>query len=169
MQKLLTSVIAVTTILTSASLASANPNHSSINSNDSTLISQSLSCGLVETFGNRFQPQLLNLINGQVAGQTKKINRRKKLRINHVEGISFSQCRMNIGLNVTLKRKIRRDAHGTVKMTGNLTSFDPNQRRVCYSNLKINSVKLSRTLKLGEKVYQWAANKALPNRGCFDI
>jgi hypothetical protein len=130
-------------------------------------LSQSINCPQLEQFGRIFQSQLLTEINRRVAGETHRINRRKSLRINRIQDISFSGCRVTVRANVTLKRKIRRDAHGTVTMRGNVTSFNPAAQRVCYSNVQVTNVNLSRTLRIGERFYRWVANKVLPNGGCL--
>lgn len=130
---------------------------------------RSLDCNQVETLGNRYDAQLLNAVNHKVAGQTHRINRRKKLRINQVEAIQFNGCRMKVKANVTLKRKVRRDAHGTVKMQARVTALDLAQRKICYDKVQVTDVKLSRTLRIGERVYQWVANMVLPNRGCYTM
>jgi hypothetical protein len=128
---------------------------------------QALDCGSVEEFGNNFSNIILNQVNNRVAGTSKRINRRKTLRINRVESLSFSGCTVYTKANVTLKRKIRRDAHGHVRMKATVSSFNGN--RVCLRSPRVTSVSLSRTLKIGEAVYRWVANKILPQSICFNI
>lgn len=130
---------------------------------------QSLNCAQVQNLGTRYNDQLLNAVNGKVAGKTHRINRRKKLRINRVDAVQFNGCRMNVRANVTLKRKIRRDAHGTVKMRARVSSLDLAQRKICYDSARVTDVNLSRTLGIGERVYKWVANIVLPNRGCYTL
>ncbi|WP_299405818.1 hypothetical protein [Acaryochloris sp. IP29b_bin.148] len=130
---------------------------------------RSLDCHQVETLGRRYESQLLSAVNGKVAGKTHRINRRKKLRINQVKSIAFDGCRMKVNAHVTLKRKVRRDAHGTVKMKARITSFSLARGKVCYDEARVTDVSLSRTLKVGERVYKWVANMVLPNRGCYTI
>ena len=76
---------------------------------------------------------------------------------------------MKVRANVTLKRKVRRDAHGTVKMQARVSSLDLAQRKICYDSARVTDVNLSRTLGIGERVYKWVANIVLPNRGCYTL
>ena len=132
-------------------------------------VAQSLDCQQLEQFGRAFQPQLLAAINSNVAGTSYEINRRKDLEIHQVEGISFDGCRVTTQVRVTLERKIRRDAHGVVTLRGDVASFSPATRQVCYRNAKVINVNLSRTLRIGEGFYKWVANKVLPDGGCLGL
>lgn len=128
-----------------------------------------INCSAVESFGNSFQSQILSEINKGVAGQSYKINKRKSLVIHKVETVSFDGCRIKANTKVTLKRKIRRDAHGNVKIRADITDFNLASKRLCYKNAKVTDVDLSRTLGIGEAVYKWVANKALPDGKCISI
>lgn len=126
-----------------------------------------LNCRVVEALGNGLQSEILTELNNHLAGERERISRRKELQINHIENVSFDGCRMTTTVNVTLERKIRRDAHGTVQVGADITSFNLPNRQLCYGNARVTNVNLSRTLKIGEAVYQWVANAVLPNSGCF--
>jgi hypothetical protein len=133
------------------------------------LSSAAIDCNAVESLGNNFQSQILSEINKGVAGKSYKINRRKTLIIHRVETVSFDGCRIQAKTKVTLKRKVRRDAHGNVKIRADITSFNLASKRLCYGNAKVTDVNLSRTLRIGEAVYKWVANKVLPNGKCINI
>lgn len=107
----------------------------------------------------------LNLINSQVAGYSYKISDRKTLVINSVQSVSGTECHINAVANVTLKRKLRRDAHGTVSMKGDV--YLGNGLKLCIANPRVTDVSLSNTLEIGESIYQWVANKVLPNDLCL--
>jgi hypothetical protein len=126
-----------------------------------------LNCRVVETLGNSLQSQILTELNNHLAGQRERINRRKELQINHIENVAFNGCRMTTTVNVTLKRKIRRDAHGTVQVGADITTLNIPNRQLCYNNARVSNINLSRTLIIGETVYKWVANAILPNNGCF--
>jgi hypothetical protein len=126
-----------------------------------------LNCRVVEALGNSLQSEILTELNNNLAGQRERINRRKELQINHIENVSFNGCRMTTTVNVTLERKIRRDAHGTVQVGADITSLNIPNRQLCYNNARVSNVNLSRTLRIGETVYKWVANAILPNSGCF--
>lgn len=128
-----------------------------------------LNCSAIESFGNTFNSALVNQANSRIAGTSYRINRRKTLKIHELRHLDFRGCRVNMTTNVTLKRKIRRDAHGTVKLSADISSVDLAGKKVCYTNARVTDVDLSRTLGIGESVYQWVANRALPNGGCFDL
>lgn len=159
---LLTSLITATTILTTVFPASAESFKPGINNSNQYLIAAN-NCNVLESV----QPLILNAVNNNVAGYSHRINRRKRLVINHLKDISFNGCRVNIAMDVTLKRKIRRDARGTVKMRADITDFSFVDKRLCYQNARVTDVNLSRTLSIGEAAYKWVANKALPNGQCL--
>lgn len=132
------------------------------------LIAQrSLDCNAVESLGNLLLPVVSSEINNRVAGTSHVINNRKTLKINRVNNIAFKGCKVSLDLDVVLQRKIRRDAAGTIKMSGDISSFDLGKREICYRNAGISSVSLSRTLGIGESFYKWVGNKALPNSDCL--
>ena len=133
-----------------------------------TLIAQSLPCNQLEVFFNAFRPQILEQINTEVSGASHRISRRKRLIIHRVDSIRLEGCRMTAVVNVTLKRKVRRDAHGTVTVRANI-SANPAARQVCYRNPHVADVSLSRTLGIGERFYAWVANKVLPAGDCINL
>ncbi|MEM7579935.1 MAG: hypothetical protein AAF316_08785 [Cyanobacteria bacterium P01_A01_bin.80] len=128
-----------------------------------------INCNAVETFGNAYKSQILTKIHDGVKGKSYKINRRKTLKIHGVKSISFDKCRIRVATSVTLKRKVRRDASGTVKLRTDITSFNLPAKRICYKNARVTDVNLSRTLGIGEAIYKWVANKALPNNKCITL
>ena len=161
---LLTSLITATTILTSVLPAYAEPYKPGIDDSTQYLIAVN-NCNALESL----QSLILRKVNSNIAGQSYRINRRKRLLIHHLKDISFKGCSMNLEMDVTLKRKIRRDAHGTVKMRADITYFSFFGRQLCYHNAKVTDVNLSRTLGIGEAAYKWVANKALPNGQCLSF
>lgn len=104
------------------------------------------------------------VINTQVKGFSYKISDRKRLVVNGVESVSGSNCNIRAKLDVTLKRKIRRDAHGDVTVKGTLALRNG---KICIVNTSVADVDLSNTLNLGESVYKLVANKAMPKNLCF--
>lgn len=104
------------------------------------------------------------IINNEVKGFSYKISDRKRLVVNGVESISGSNCNIRAKLDVTLKRKIRRDAHGDVTVKGTLALRNG---KICIVNTSVADVDLSNTLNLGESVYKLVANKAMPKNLCF--
>ena len=126
---------------------------------------QTLDCNEVESEGNNASAVLVALLNSEVAGTTRRINRRKTLRINEVRELTFDGCRATVVAHVTLTRKIRRNAHGTVRVTANVTSFSGTE--VCLSNTQLRSINVSNTLRFGEAVYRWIANKIIPDNHCL--
>ncbi|MEO0934386.1 MAG: hypothetical protein AAFY21_11730 [Cyanobacteria bacterium J06641_2] len=159
---LLTYLITATTILTPVLPASAEPYKPGIDDSTQYLIAAN-NCNALESL----QPLILRKVNNNVAGQSHRISRRKRLVINHLKDISFNGCSMNIEMDVTLKRKFRRDAHGTVKVRADITNFS--YKQLCYQNAKVTDVNLSRTLRIGEAAYKWVANKVLPNGQCLSV
>lgn len=155
-------------IATAATLLGMGLGTPAASARPSALIAQSgLNCSVVESLGTALSPSILNEVNTRVSGESYRINRRKTLVLHRANAVSFDGCRMTVGLDVTLKRRVRRDAHGTVTLRGNISSFNLPRREVCYANLTVADVSLSRTLRIGEGAYRWAANRALPNSGCL--
>ena len=126
-----------------------------------------ISCNTVASYGNYYRYNIVTILNNRMAGASYRYNRRKSLRINGVETISFSGCRMIARVNVTLKRKIRRDAHGIVGIQADITSLNLNNFQFCYDNARVTNVNLSNTLRIGESAYQWMANNLFSNSSCF--
>lgn len=117
----------------------------------------------------RFISQL-NLI---AAGKSYKINRRKTLHIKRITGIQNLQnrgayCRITAKVDVKLRRKVRRNAHGYIKVRGDLkVEIRSGKLVACIINNKLTQVKLSHTLKIGERFYRRIANKAIPKSKCI--
>lgn len=132
-----------------------NPAHAAVN------------CNQVERLGNSASSFIRQQINQSVGGTSTRINRRKTLVIHGVNRVSFRGCQLRATLGVTLKRKIRRNAVGTVKITANVNSFSAG--RVCLTRVRVRDVDVSRTGIIGESFYRMAANKAIKNNQCFRI
>lgn len=126
-----------------------------------------VSCRVVEAFGNALQDQILTQVNQVAAGHSHRINKRKSLKIHSVDSVSFTGCDVLIRSNVTLKRKVRRDAHGNVNLRAKVVRFEDDE--VCIAEPKVTSVNLSRTLGVGERAYKWVANRTLPGTQCFTL
>lgn len=126
-----------------------------------------LDCRLVESVGNARSASILASLNTAVAGQENRINRRKTLVIHSVERVWFDGCRMRAVQNVTLKRRVRADAHGTVQIGADITRANLRTGEVCYESASVEDVSLSRTLGIGEAVYRWVANRTFPDDGCM--
>lgn len=126
-----------------------------------------IDCNLVQALGNASSNLILQQLNAQVAGSSTRINRRKTLVIHGARDVSFRGCQLRSTIGVTLKRKIRRNAVGTVKITANVSSF--NGRRVCLTGVRVKNVDVSRTGVIGESIYRMAANIAIKNNQCFNL
>ncbi len=122
-------------------------------------------CNAVSLIGNAIAGTIQREMNNQVAGMSHRISRRKTLNIHGMNGVKFNGCTVYTSMKVTLKRKIRRNAHGNVSIKAKVSSFSAN--RVCLSDVKVTKVNLSRTLRIGEGFYKLAANKAIQNNQCF--
>ena len=130
-------------------------------------VSNAQDCVTTEREGNRYAPLIIAQINAYAAGESYTISRRKKLYINRINSISFEGCRVTIVANVTLKRRIRRDATGNATITATVSSYSLSN--FCLQNPKLDKLKLSNTLRIGEGFYKWIANKVVPNNHCYDL
>ncbi|MEM9213230.1 MAG: hypothetical protein AAGD25_02690 [Cyanobacteria bacterium P01_F01_bin.150] len=161
MKKILSALTTASLLMVSLESAIAHPQPST------SLAQKSLDCSIVENLGNSLDAEILAQVNERVSGESHRISKRKKLIINQVESVSFQACELTIELDATLKRKIRQNAHGTITLRSTIDSFNLPEREVCYTDLRVSNVSLSRTLNIGERVYEWAANRALPDSGCL--
>ena len=126
-----------------------------------------LDCRVVEAVGNDHKAQIIAGLNDTVAGLEKEINRRKTMRIESVEDIAFDGCKVVTTARIELGRKIRRDAEGTAKVVGRVASLSLRDRLLCFEkHPKIASINLSHTTEVGEKMYEWVANKINPVDKC---
>lgn len=124
-------------------------------------------CAQVNRLGPTFAPQVQERLNAELSGSDFGISRRKTLRINSVPSVRVGNCRIIMNLGVTLLRKFRRDANGTVRLSSTVRSIS--ETSACLSQITVDDVNVSNTLKIGEKVYRLVANRVIPNNRCFAI
>ena len=129
-----------------------------------------INCTFVENYGNASKAQILEQINNSVAGLEYKVGvtNLKKLKIKEAKNIAFDGCKVTLELRVTLKRKVRRDAKGTIFVTGTIHKAQfYGLKHIMVKNAKVDQIRLSRTLRIGEKFYKWAANRTFPKNQRF--
>ena len=126
-----------------------------------------VNCNTVDVLGNAAASFITDQINDEIGGTTTRINSRKSLKIHYAHNLSFDGCKLKMKLRVKLKRKVRRDAVGNIRMSARVSSFS--RTRVCVRNAKVEGVNLSHTTSLGEAVYRMVANQSLPNNTCYDL
>lgn len=142
----------------------------------SSIHAQGLNCRIVQQFGNepRINATILEQINRSAAGSTYNgLTKLKKLEIKEIESIHFEGCKAIAVVRVVLHRKVRRNAKGRATITGEVVSANnllgsSGRRSVCISNAKVEKLKLSNTLRFGEKFYAWVANKVFPKNQCYE-
>ena len=123
-------------------------------------------CRLIEGAGNAMKASILAEMNRTTMGASYKVNKRKTMVINKIESIHFEGCKVIAKANVTLKRKIRRNARGTVIIKADVDKYT--KTRICLKNQKLDKIKLGSTLRVGEGFYKWIANKVIPNNVCYN-
>ncbi|AKA34516.1 hypothetical protein [Flagellimonas lutaonensis] len=138
-----------------------------------------INCNFVQSYGNASKSKILEQINGLVAGAQYDVGATnlKKLEIKEAKNITFNGCKVTLELRVKLKRlelrvklkrKVRRDATGTIIVTGNVHKAQLyGAKYILVKNAKVDKVRLSKTLRIGERFYKWAANRAFPNNQKF--
>ena len=124
-----------------------------------------LDCRVVESLGNHLRPQIVRGLDAQIAGHEQRISRRKTLVVHGTRSLGLRGCYLDARFDVTLKRKIRRNAHGHVRIEAKVV--EAGRDHLCLSEVRVTEVNLSRTLRIGEAVYRGVANRAIPNRQCF--
>lgn len=100
----------------------------------------------------------------------------KRLRGQGLRSLSFDGCRIEIVAEVTLERRIRRNAHGTVTLSGDmsLSLWDDGggdtYLQVCIDDPRVTDVDLSRSTPIAEGIYRRAFDQKLRDGGsiCTD-
>lgn len=126
-----------------------------------------LDCRVVERIGTDHAEALLAQLNEDYAGLEREINRRKTLRIQSIDAIRFEGCQVTTDATVTLERRIRRDAGGNTRVVGRVESISLRDGTLCFArHPKVTRMALSNTADIGERVYEWVANKIHPVDKC---
>lgn len=141
-----------------------------------TLKAQSLDCRLIERLGNHpdVNPEILRQINEQAANtEYKGMTNLKTIKIKEIESVRFEGCKIIAIARVVIDRKVRKNAKGTIEIRADVVSVKnllstTETKSICVKNAKIKNVNVSNTLKIGEKFYEWAANKIFPNNQCYE-
>ncbi len=132
-------------------------------------------CEIVETAGNapQMNARILADVNRDYAGRTERYNRRKSFVLNQATAITFTGCKMRMRFDAEMKRKIRRDASGTIDVVATMRNFRfaSNSRpgRACVKDAKVHDVSLRNTLRIGEFFYEKIANWFMEKPTCFDL
>lgn len=130
-------------------------------------------CTIVQGFGRAQNAVIKAEIDRLYAGFSYHVNKRKSVVIDHVESVTFNGCDMRIKLAGAVKRKIRRDAAGSFYVDAVMKNARldlPNRSgRGCVKDARIDKVRLSNTLRLGEAFYRKVANRFVEHNVCFDM
>jgi len=112
-------------------------------------------------------PMLENL-NKEYKDYTHKISRRKKLIVKKISSVCLKfdngRPKVVIKVDVKLSRKFRRDGNGHIDIIAEL-KFDGDY--ACLYNSKLKTLKLSRTLRIGEHIYKSFAGQVIKDNTCF--
>lgn len=124
-----------------------------------------LTCNEIELVTAFARSEVLAELNSRIAGEEYRINSRKRLVIHGVNDVQVQGCEITVITQLTLKRRIRRDAHGTVtaRATVSVNSLGSNTFDVSFDNVRVTDVSLSHMLEIGEAIYRWFANRAPSN------
>ena len=132
-------------------------------------------CEIVEIAGNKpdMNARILADVNRDYAGRTERISRRKSFVLNRATAITFTGCKMRMRFDAEMKRRIRRDASGTVDVVATMRNFRfasaSRPGRACVRDAKVDDVSLSNTLRIGEFFYAKVANWFMEKPTCFDL
>lgn len=96
-----------------------------------------------------------------------EINRRKTLVTHRATTLETRGCDAWITVDATMRRKIRRDAHGTLILRANLHSISSNY--ICLRNPEVKQVHLSNLGMIGEGFYKRRGNRGLPDEMCVSF
>jgi hypothetical protein len=99
---------------------------------------------------------VLIIVNAELSGYEHEISKNKTLVLNSFESVTGDECEVVIEANVTMKRKLRKDAHGTMILEGTL---DTSGGQLCSVDTHVTDFSLSHTLGPGEWFYEKLAGK----------
>lgn len=134
--------------------------------------SAQINCTFVENYGNAKKASVLEQVNNEVAGAVYDVGATnlKKLKIKRAKNIFFDGCKVTVELEVELERKVRRDAEGTIFVSG--TVYEAKlygDKHIKIKNASVDKVRLGRTLRIGEAFYKWVADRTFPSKQTFRI
>ncbi len=131
----------------------------------------SLDCRAVEAIGNAMRDEVITAIERDLAGEPIEISRRKTLHLLGVDEVRFQGCRLRAKVLIDLERKIRRDAGGHAWVSGTVQSYGLRpQPWVCLDRKpQVDSVEVSHTANLGERLYARIAQRTLAPDRCFPV
>ena len=126
---------------------------------------QFLTCAQIELASQIEYDAILAALEAKVAGQEIRLNRRKTIRIDGIEGFyTDNDCNLTVVVQVTLKRKWLRDVHGTITVRGHITEakVDCPWLDLSFDNIHVTDVELSHIGEFREWIFRNIANRVLP-------
>ena len=162
-------------VVTSASVAVALGSTAANAQDERDLSDDRVFCAIVQGVGNdpARNAQILVDINRDYAGMTERISRRKSFTLTRATELTFTGCKMRIRFDAEMRRKIRRDASGTVDVVATMRNLRFNAAtrtgRACVKDAAVDDVTLSNTLRIGEFSYKTIANRVMEKPTCFDL
>jgi hypothetical protein len=106
-------------------------------------------------------------LDDEIAGYEHRINSRKRLVIHGIASVEngHGDCEIKVVADVTIKRKWRRDAHGTVTLHArvDVDQVEPNTIEIVFTDVRVTDVLLSHLTEIGEAFYRWVGNIILPD------
>ncbi len=132
-----------------------------------------LTCQQIQEKVNNHAESFRAGLDAAIGGHSHKLGPLKSLVIKSVDsfGDGGGDCKVSAVLQVKLKRKIRRDANGTITMSARLSANEtsPGSLDVTLTELHAENVALSNTMKIGENAYMLALNVLLPSSRPFHV
>jgi hypothetical protein len=131
-----------------------------------------LTCVQVQEKLTSHNGAILAKLAAEVEGRRHKLGPLKTLVINGVSAIEVGgNCDVTVTLEVKLKRKIRRDASGQLKVGAHVAVSMPNDHvlDINFDNLHITDVNLSHTMEVGEQAYKAVANLLMPRTQTLNV
>ncbi len=109
---------------------------------------------------------ILSMVNNYLPME-EKISKRKTLITQRARSVSSNGCKAQIVLDATMRRKIRKNASGTLTIEADLHSVAGNY--ICIRSPKVKDVNLSNLGAIGENFYRRQGNRGLPNEMCVSF
>jgi len=132
---------------------------------------RTLTCDQIQLAATIFNSQIVDKLDACAAGEEFVISDRKKVVLDGVSVIRAAGCEITVVVDVTLKRKLLRDVHGTVTARARVTAdtLDDNRLKLAFDNIRLADVDLEHIGALREWLFERVANRVLPNRESIEI
>lgn len=121
-----------------------------------------LTCAEIQVGTGLYNDRIIAGFEEQLAGEEFRITKRKTLRIDGLaELYADNDCNLTVVVNVTLKRRLLPDAHGTATVRAHVTSAEVTESttlELYLDHKRVTNVELSHIGEVRERIFESLAN-----------